>query len=66
MATSLSTDVFCWRPFFLAAKSCLRASSLAFARSADFAERLGVLGLDRETFLEFELRALISDIGWNK
>lgn len=64
MATSLSLDEFCWRPFFLAASNCLRASSRALANSADFVERLGVLGFDLETFLELELRALTSDTGW--
>lgn len=64
MATSLSLDEFCWRPFFLAASNCLRASSRALANSADFVERLGVLGLDLDTFLELELRALTSDTGW--
>lgn len=62
MAMSLSA-VFCCRPFFFAAKSCLRASSLALANSADLVERLGVPGFDRDTFFEPELRVFTSVTG---
>lgn len=66
MATSASLHVFCCRPFFFAARSCLRASSRALANSADFEERFGVLGLDRDTALEPDVLGLISEMDWKE